>query len=116
MEKISAITTQLRFLLENGFNIGLDSYPIFNEEYRYYLNKHIVDYYYYDEIGVETPARFKRLLNNKMEIIMPKYNLMYKNKFEELNPYTNYTMNEIIKSLFRFELINLFIVVIPPKG
>lgn len=99
MEKISAITTQLRFLLENGFNIGLDSYPIFNEDYRYYLNKHIVNYYYYDEIGVETPARFKRLLNNKMEIIMPKYNLMYKNKFEELNPYTNYTMNEIIKSL-----------------
>lgn len=70
-------TTELRTLIRNGFDIGLDDYPIFDEDYRAILNKKIVDHYYFSEIGFETAAMFKHYLNTTMREIMPVYNKMY---------------------------------------
>lgn len=74
---MSKYTTTIRQLQKNNFNFGLTSYPIFNETYRNTLNNNILNYYYESEIGVETAELFKKLLNDRMMLIMPKYNLMY---------------------------------------
>lgn len=74
---MSKYTTTIKVLLDNNFDFQLDSYPIFDENYRETLNKNILDYYYISEIGFETPALFRHFLKNKMNLIMPKYNIMY---------------------------------------
>lgn len=77
-------TITIRTLQENGFDFGLRSYSIFDESYRGTLNKNILNYYFESEIGVETPALFKKLLNDRMQLIMNKYNVMYKAQAELL--------------------------------
>ena len=70
-------TVTILSLQKNNFDFGLTSYPIFDETYRETLNNNILNYYLESEIGVETAALFKRLLNDRMALIMPKYNKMY---------------------------------------
>lgn len=71
-------TITIKTLKDNGFNFGLNDYPLFNETYRNTLNENILNYYYESEIGFETAELFKFYLNNTMKLIMPKYNEMYK--------------------------------------
>ena len=71
-------TITIKSLIDNGFNFGLQNYPIFNESYRETLNNNILNYYFESEIGFETAELFKIYLNNTMALIMPKYNEMYK--------------------------------------
>ena len=71
-------TITIKTLKENDFNFGLNNYPIFNESYRNTLNNNILNYYYESEIGFETAELFKFYLNNTMQLIMPKYNEIYK--------------------------------------
>ena len=77
-------TVTILSLQKNNFNFGLTSYPIFDEAYRNTLNNNILNYYLESEIGVETAELFKRLLNNRMALIMPKYNKMYQAQDELL--------------------------------
>ena len=71
-------TVTILTLQKNNFDFGLNSYPIFDEAYRNTLNNNILNYYLESEIGVETAELFKRLLNDRMALIMPKYNKMYR--------------------------------------
>ena len=88
-------TITIRSLMDNGFDFGLNDYPIFDEDYRGTLNKNILEYYLEEEIGFETPALFKRYLNNRMNLIMPKYNAMYSSIQEILkNPTSNMSLHE----------------------
>lgn len=73
-------TATIKALLDNGFDLGLNDYPIWNESYRSILNKKILDHYYVDEIGYETPELFKHFLNARMNEIMPYYNDLYNNQ------------------------------------
>ena len=70
-------TVTIKSLIDNNFNFGLTEYPIFNETYRNTLNSNILNYYYENEIGFETAELFKFYLNNKLKLIMPKYNILY---------------------------------------
>ena len=89
-------TITIKTLIDNNFNFGLTSYPIFDENYRNTLNQNILNYYYESEIGVETAALFKKLLNARMQLIMPKYNKMYnvQNMFPMDNIYNNVNLTE----------------------
>ena len=71
-------TITIKTLMKNNFDFGLQNYPIFNETYRNILNNNILNYYYESEIGFETAELFKFYLNNTLQLIMPKYNEMYK--------------------------------------
>ena len=75
---MSKYTTTIKNLVENGFDLGLKDYPIFDESYRDHLNDMIIKHYYISEIGFETAELFKMQLNNKMNEIMPYYNSLYK--------------------------------------
>ena len=85
-------TVELGSLVENGFDLGLDTYPIFDENYRTPLNAKIVEHFYFREIGQETPALFRRFLNRKMNEIMPFYNQLYKSALLDFDPFNNYDM------------------------
>ena len=76
----------LKTLLESGFDIGLDDYPIWNENYRNTLNNKIINHYLFYEIGQETPAKFRHYLNTKMHEIMPYYNELYRTTQFDYNP------------------------------
>lgn len=77
-------TVTIKTLQENNFDFGLKDYHIFDESYRSTLNQNILNYYFESEIGVETPALFKKLLNDRMKLIMNKYNVLYKAQQELL--------------------------------
>lgn len=93
---MSSYTTELRYICEHdagltesvGFSQIDDviaasrasifgDYPIFDEAYRPTLETMILKHYYMWEIGAETVGLFKLWLNERMNEIMPKYNLMY---------------------------------------
>lgn len=82
---MSKYTINIKNLVKNGFDFGLNNYPIFDEDYREILNKKILDHYYMDEIGLETPELFKFFLNQKMLEIMPYYNELYLNQKKVLD-------------------------------
>ena len=82
---MSKYTITIKNLLDNGFDFGLKNYPIFDENYRNTLNQNILNHYYESEIGLETPALFKFYLNQKLNEIMPYYNVLYEKQKALLN-------------------------------
>ena len=87
-------TIELRTLIENGFDIGLKDYPIFDENYRKELNRKIINHYYFREIGFETPALFRHYINMFMAENMPYFNQLYRSALIEFNPLNNIDIAE----------------------
>lgn len=71
-------TITIKSLIDNNFDFKMNSYPIFDENYRETLNKNILYHYYENEIGFETAPLFRFYLNQKLNEIMPYYNELYK--------------------------------------
>lgn len=71
-------TITIKSLIDNNFDFKMDSYPIFDENYRNTLNQNILYHYYESEIGFETAPLFRFYLNQKLNEIMPYYNELYK--------------------------------------
>lgn len=84
-------TIELHKLIEMGFKLPLDEYPIFDENHRATLNDKIISHYYFREIGQETPSRFAFNLRRKMNEIMPYYNQLYESEMIKYDPlFTTY--------------------------
>lgn len=79
-------TIELHDLIERGYHLALDNYPIFDEAHRNELNNKIIQHYWFWEIGFETPDRFNHYLNFTMNEIMPYYNELYKSVAINYNP------------------------------
>lgn len=69
------------------------SFPIFDEEYRQTLITKICKHFYQREIGLETVGQFKLRLDEKLNLIMPYYNMLYKQGIDELNLFRNTDMH-----------------------
>lgn len=90
-------TITIGTLIKNNFDFGLNSYPIFDSNYRVTLNTKILNHFYNNEIGFETPELFKFYLNNKMNEIMPYYNTLYNNlKIYDDNLMSNVNLKETL--------------------
>lgn len=61
-------------------------FPIFDENYRLPLEKKILRHYYTREIGFETVGLFKLKLCDRLNMIMPYYNQLYKSELIKFNP------------------------------
>ena len=93
--EVSKYTVSVYELIENGFDFGLQNYEIFNEDYRPVLNKAILEYYKFREIGYVNPAIWRDRLNQRMDLIMRnKYNALYKAKMTDFNPLFNVDLTE----------------------
>lgn len=99
-------TTQVRTICESslgmtepaGFNEVNDiirrsaplvfnfDFPIWDETYRLTLECKILKHYYMREIGAETVGLWKLWLDEKLNIIMPYYNELYKTTVLKFNP------------------------------
>lgn len=103
---MSKYTTEVRFICETeaglsasvGFN-SIDNilnvaapkifnfdFPIYDESYRLVLEKQILRHYYTREIGMETVGLWKLKLQDRLNLIMPKYNKLYESALIEFNP------------------------------
>jgi hypothetical protein len=83
---MSKYTTELRYIVNSGYDLGLDDYPLFSDEYRERLNEKIINHFLFHEIGFETVEKFKNRLNVKMNEIMPYYNQLYESELKDINP------------------------------
>lgn len=85
---MSKYTVTIKNLIDNGFDFELNDYPIFDNNYRDTLNQKILYHYYENEIGLETPALFRFYLKQRMNEIMPKYNVLYVNQMKLIDNLT----------------------------
>lgn len=92
---MSKYTITVKQLIEMKYHLKLDAYPIFDEAYRNTLNKKIIDHYYFQEIGFETPDRFNHYLELKMSEIMPYYNQLYKSELLNIDPLNDFETTTI---------------------
>lgn len=99
-------TTQIRFICEsksgltesvgfngimNAINNSVDDifnfeWPIFDEEYRVPLEVKILRHFYTREIGEETFGLWQLRLCDRLNVIMPYYNQLYKSELIKFNP------------------------------
>lgn len=96
VKNMSNYTTQLRYIINSGIDIGLRNYPIFDEAHRNILNQKLIEHYWMDEIGSETIQLFVFRLNRNMNEIMPYYNELYKSALIEFNPLEGYNLTEVL--------------------
>ena len=91
---MSRYTVELHSLEEAGYDLGLSTYPIFDEDYRSILNNKIIEHYAFREIGLETPALFARFMARKMGEIMVYYNQLYKSELIPIQALTRLDYSE----------------------
>ena len=92
-------TITIKSLIDNDFDFQMTSYPIFDESYRNTLNEKILNHYYENEIGVETASLFRFYLNNKLNEIMPKYNVLYEAQKEIIDNDLLFNNTNVTESL-----------------
>ena len=103
---MSNYTTQLRFICESkagndeslGFGATMEcieesvddifsfDWPIFDESYRVPLEIKIVRHFYTREIGEETFGLWQLRLCDRLNVIMPYYNQLYRSELIKFNP------------------------------
>ena len=93
---MSKYTTELRWIVENGYDLQLNEYPIFDENYREKLNQKIINHYYFREIGFETVGLFRFYLKQTMNEIMPYYNQLYESALLEIDPLNTINFTETL--------------------
>ncbi len=71
----SNVIQQIDLALPKIFNFD---FPIWEENYRTTLERKIIMHYLRKEICTETPEMWKVFLNERLNLIMPFYNQMYK--------------------------------------
>lgn len=91
-------TIELKTLVNSHYPLALNSYPIFDEDYRETLNNKIIAHFWFNEIGSETADRFNFYLNRKMYEIMPYYNQLYLSCLIEFDPFITNIMNNQTKT------------------
>ena len=79
----TSIDTVLDDCVDNVFDFD---FPMFDENYRKVLEKKILRHYYTREICEETVGLWKLRLCDRLNMIMPYYNQMYKSELLTFNP------------------------------
>lgn len=91
---LAQYTMTLMEILENNVNIFDFDYPMFEESYKPVFEQKFKDRFLFDEIGVETVARFKHNLKQMLNLIMPFYNKLYMSQGLEQRILDNYDVTE----------------------
>lgn len=115
---MSKYTTEIRFICETACNLTESkgysdvntiieksipvifnfNFPIFDENYRFILEKKILKHFYTREIGQETVGLWKLRLDTKLNEIMPYYNKLYNSELLEFNPLYTVNINKKTKT------------------
>ena len=76
-------------------SIGLNDYPIFDEEYRPILNGKIIRAYWNEEIGFEDLSLFRMAMRSRLELSMPYFNGLYETERLEFDPLSTIDLTTI---------------------
>ena len=69
-------------------------YPVLDEATKKRIEVAILKHYYYREIAFETIGQFKIKLNDRLNLIMGRYNSLYQKQDLSLSPYINSYLKE----------------------
>lgn len=95
-----AITTvELRNLLKTNFELFDFDYTFDDENFKKEIEKSIIDYYYFAEIGAPTPDAFKHRFRSRFQKVIGYYNTLHNTTLLEYNPLINYKMTEALDRL-----------------
>lgn len=86
-------------LVCRGVEVFDDSWSTYVPEHKETLIRKIIDRYYFEEIGVDTPDRFIFNINAHMREIMPYYNQMYASELIKINPLLNHSINASTRTI-----------------
>ena len=70
------------------------NYPVLDNETKKRIEIAILKHYYYREIAFETVGMFKIKLNDRLNLIMSRYNALYEKQDLSLSPYINSYLKE----------------------
>ena len=70
-------------------------YPVLDEATKKRIEIAILKHYYYREIAFETIGQFKIKLNDRLNLIMGRYNSLYQKQDLSLSPYINSYLKEV---------------------
>lgn len=70
------------------------NYPVLDEATKKRIEVAILKHYYYREIAFETIGEFKIKLNDRLNLIMGRYNSLYQKQDLSLSPYINSYLKE----------------------
>lgn len=70
------------------------NYPVIDGDTKKRIEIAILKHYYFREIAFETIGIFKIKLNDRLNLIMPRYNNLYKKQDNDLSPYINNYLKE----------------------
>ena len=70
------------------------NYPVLDESTKKRIEIAILKHYYYREIAFETIGEFKIKLNDRLNLIMGRYNSLYEKQDLTLSPYINSYLEE----------------------
>lgn len=79
-------------LVKRGYNVFDDSWDTHVKEHKKELCDKILRYYWFYQIGSETPDRFIWYLNEQLARIMPYYNQLYASELIKFNPLLNHSI------------------------
>lgn len=74
---MAIVTVELRHLLQMNFKLFDFTYQCSDPVWKDELEQAIKDYYFFEEIGQETPERFKHVFKETMIAIMPYYDQLH---------------------------------------
>ena len=87
-------TVELRKIVESGIPIFDFAYPFYDESKRKEFEERFIKHFYFREIGCEAVERFKWFLEDKMNVVFPYYNELFKSASIEYDVLDNYKLTE----------------------
>lgn len=88
------INPELGELVSGGYEVFNDWWNTFIPEHKKHLEWKIITYYWFNQIGAETPDRFKHFINAELMKIMPYYNRLYESELIKFDP----MLNQVVKT------------------
>lgn len=90
-------TVELRHLLSTDFELFDFDYEFDDLTYKQELERAVTDYYFFYEIGQETPERFKHSFRSRWQRIIPYYNDLYNTTLLNYDPLVSQRLIEDMK-------------------
>lgn len=69
-------------------------FPIYDESYRSTFEDKLIRHFYFHEINITSIGRWKFMLREKLNLIMPVYNKMYEAASKKFDPFIDTQMHE----------------------
>lgn len=86
-------------LVSSGFKVFDDSWETYVPEYKKVLEQKIIRHYFFYEIGVDTPDKFRFYINQELAEIMPYYNQLYASTLIKFDPMVNHALTQNKRSV-----------------